>query len=86
MYEVTPFGVMLAEGATGERFARAVASQLGFEWQPKRPFCGVRGRMRLAVFDGTIGPEEIRQTTAALAENERVTIVAQAVLPAPRRS
>jgi len=33
MYEVTPLGVMLADWATNGRFARAVAGQLGFEWQ-----------------------------------------------------
>lgn len=82
MYEVTPFGVMLADWATNGKFARAVAGQLGFDWQPlAAPFCGVRGRMRLAVFDGTVGPEEIRQTVAALGEKERVTVVAKVVLP-----
>lgn len=81
MYEVTPFGVMLADWATNGKFARAVAGQLGFDWKPEGPFCGARGRMRLAVFDGAVGHEEIRQTTAALADNERVTLVAQAVLP-----
>lgn len=82
MYEQTPFGVMLADWATNGRFARAVAGQLGFDWQPEAsPFCGVRSRMRLAVFDGAVGPEEIRQVVSALGEMERVTVVAQAVLP-----
>lgn len=82
MYEVTPFGVMLADWATNGKFSRAVAGQLGFEWQPDAtPFCGVRGRMRLAVFDGAVGSEEIRQTVAALGEKERVTVVAKVVLP-----
>ncbi|GHJ60871.1 hypothetical protein NOK12_33890 [Nocardioides sp. OK12] len=81
MYEVTPFGVLLADWATNGRFARAVAGQLGFNWQSEGLFCGVRGRMRLAVFDGAIGAEEVRQTIAALGDKERVTIVAKAVLP-----
>jgi adenine-specific DNA-methyltransferase len=83
MYEVTPVGVMLADWATNGRFARAVAGQLGFEWQPKKhaPFCGVRGRMRLAVFDGAVGVEEAQQVVSALGEKERVTIVAKAILP-----
>jgi adenine-specific DNA-methyltransferase len=83
MYESTAFGVLLADWATNGRFARAVAGQLGFEFQTKKhtPFCGVRGRMRLAVFDGTIGVEEVRQVVAALEDKERVTIVAKAVLP-----
>jgi len=33
MYEDTAYGVVLAEWAQGERFARAVAGQLGFTWQ-----------------------------------------------------
>jgi len=82
MYEDTPFGVLLAEWATNGRFARAVAGQLGFEFQPDAaPLCGVRGRMRLAVIDGTVGPEEVRQIFGALGEKERVTIVAKSVLP-----
>ncbi len=82
MYEDTPFGVLLAAWATNGRFARAVAGQLGFEFQDDAaPLCGVRGRMRLAVIDGTVGPEEVRQVVGALAERERVTIVAKSVLP-----
>ena len=82
MYEVTPYGVMLADWATNGKFSRAVAGQLGFEWQPDAsPFCGVRGRMRLAVLDGAVGAEEVRQIVSVLGEKERVTIVAKVVLP-----
>lgn len=83
MYEITPVGVLLADWATNGKFARAVAGQLGFEWQGAEhaPFCGVRGRMRLAVFDGAVGVEETRDVLAALDEHERVTIVAKVVLP-----
>lgn len=81
MYEDTPYGVVIADWATGTRFARAVAGQLGFQWQPgAAPLCGVRGRMRLAVVDGALGPEEVRQIVGALADKERVTIVAKTVL------
>lgn len=82
MYELTDFGVVLADWATNGRFARAVAGQLGFKYEPdSAPFSGTRGRMRLAVFDGVVGPEEIRQVVADLGEKERVTVVAQAVVP-----
>ena len=82
MYADTPFGVLLAEWATNGRFARAVAGQLGFEFQPDAaPLCGIRGRMRLAVVDGAVGPEEVRQIVGALGEKERVTVVAKSVLP-----
>jgi len=82
MYEVTPVGVMLADWATNGKFARAVAGQLGFTFQPDTaPLCGVRGRMRLAVLDGAVGPEEIREIVAALGDSERVTVVAKVILP-----
>ncbi len=82
MYEVMPMGVMLADWASNGKFARAVAGQLGFEWQSEEdaPFCGVLGRMRLAVVDGAVGVEEARQIVGSLADNERVTIVAKVVL------
>lgn len=82
LYEVTPFGVVLASWATNGRFARAVAGQLGFEFEPDgSPFCGTRGRMRLAVLDGALGVEEVRTICASLAEGERVTVVAKSILP-----
>ncbi|WP_448070816.1 site-specific DNA-methyltransferase [Georgenia yuyongxinii] len=83
MYEATPYGTALAGWATNGRFARAVAGQLGFEWQDgvHAPFCGVRNRMRLAVLDGAVGEEEVRHIVGALGEKERVTIVAKSVLP-----
>jgi adenine-specific DNA-methyltransferase len=82
MYELGVGGVvLLAEWATNGKFARAVAGQLGFTWEPGAPLCGRRGRMRLAVLDGAVGPEEVRTIVSRLEENERVTIVAKAVLP-----
>lgn len=83
MYEVGPAGlVLLADWATNGKFSRAVAGQLGFEFEPDAaPFCGRRGRMRLAVLDGAVGPEEVRDLVGRLEERERVTIVAKVVLP-----
>ena len=83
MYEVAESGVLLlAPGATNGLFARAVAAQLDFDFDADAaPFCGRRGRMRLAVLDGAVGSEEVRSLVEALAESERATIVAQVVLP-----
>ena len=81
-YALTPLGIMLTDDAGGPRFARSVASQLGFDWEiGAGPFCGRRGRMRLVVLDGAIGVEEARQITSELDETERVTIVARVILP-----
>ena len=82
MYEVGPGGmVLLADWAVNGRFSRAVAGQLGFEFEPDGPLCGRRGRMRLAVLDGAAGPEEIRQIVSVLGDQEKVTVVAKSILP-----
>jgi len=74
--------VLLSEGATNGIFAQAMAAQLDFDFDVAGiPFCGRRGRMRLAVLDGVVGPEEVRTFATALGEDERVTIVAKVVLP-----
>lgn len=82
MYDVADNGtVLLSERATNGDFARAMAAQLDFDHEPDgAPFCGRRGRMRLAVFDGAVGPEEIRVLVPDLAEGDRVTVVAKVVL------
>lgn len=83
MYVVADNGLVLLSGrATNGTFSQAIAAQLDFDSQPDAtPFCGTRGRMRLAVLDGTVGPEEVRSLVAALSPEERVTIVAKIVLP-----
>jgi adenine-specific DNA-methyltransferase len=82
MYETLDSGlVLLADWATNGKFSRAVAGQLGFEFEDAAPFCGRRGRMRLAVLDGAVGPEEVRDLVSRLEDKERLTIVAKVVLP-----
>lgn len=79
--DVPGVGVLLSDGATNGLFAKAVAGQLGYEFQPdEAPLCGIRGRMRLAVLDGAVGEEEVRTIVATLAEDERVEVVGRAVL------
>ena len=81
-YALTPLGVMLSESAHGPSFARAVAGQLGFDWEPGLgQLCGRRGRMRLAVVDGAAGVEEVRALVSELDDSERLTVVAQILLP-----
>lgn len=81
MYVDTDYGVLLSEAATNGTFSKAVAGQLGYEFQlDATPLCGVRGRMRLSVLDGSVGEEEVRAIVAALNEGERVEIVGRSVL------
>lgn len=81
-YAQTPVGVMLTDDAQGPRFARAVAAQLGFDWQTTDgQLVGRRGRMRLAVLDGAVGLEELGSIVGELDETERVTVVASVFLP-----
>jgi adenine-specific DNA-methyltransferase len=80
-YALTPLGIMLTDYAEGQRFARSVAAQLGFDWTPTAGLvCAKRGRMRLAVLDGAVGVEEAREIVSELDESERVTIVARVIL------
>lgn len=70
--------VYLAEWATNGAFSEAVAAQLGFERVGEPPFCGRKGRTRLAVLDGVVGEPEVEFLVAALDERERVVVVGQA--------
>ncbi len=70
--------VYLAEWATNGVFSEAVAAQLGFERVDEQPFCGRKGRTRLAVLDGVVGEAEVEFLVAALDERERVVVVGQA--------
>lgn len=83
MYESGPGKlVLLAEWAVGEMFSQAVAGQLGFVYDPDgTPLCGTAGRMRLAVIDGAVGPEEVSELLGHTNEHELLTIVGKAVLP-----
>lgn len=83
MYDVADSGVvLLSDKATNGTFARSMAAQLDFDFDAEgTPFCGRRGRMRLAVLDGSVGPDEVRLLTHALGEAERVTVVGKVVLP-----
>jgi adenine-specific DNA-methyltransferase len=79
-YADTPVGVMLEPWVLeGDLFARLMAGQLGFIYEPSDPFVGHRGRMRLATFP-TVGIEEASVALSALDASERVTIVGTVIL------
>jgi len=82
MYEIDDDGeVFLSESATNGRFAEAVRAQLGFEADDQPPFCGRKGRARLAVFDGAVGVTEAEHLVGSLDETDRLVLVAKALDP-----
>ena len=82
MYELDDDGeVYLTESVTNGRFAEAVRAQLGFEVDDRPPFCGRKGRARLAVLDGAVGVVEASHLVGSLDETDRLVLVAKAVDP-----
>ena len=79
MYEIDRDGeVFLSHQTTNGRFADGVRAQLAFVAEDEPPFCGRKGRARLAVIDGVVGEVEARHLVAALAARERLVLVAKA--------
>jgi len=70
--------VFLAEWATNGAFSEAVAAQLGFVQVDEPPFCGLKGRTRLAVLDGVVGATEMEFLVASLGDRERAVVVGKA--------
>ena len=75
MYDLVDGRAFLAEWVTNGGFAKAVAAQLGFTVQDEPPFCGVKGRSRLAVIDGVLDEQVIRAIAARLGNGERAVVV-----------
>lgn len=78
MYEVVDDQVFLSEAATNGAWAAHVAGQLRFRREDAPPFCGRRGRRRLAVVDGFVRGGDVEQIVAALGDGETVRIVCKA--------
>ncbi|APU13083.1 site-specific DNA-methyltransferase [Actinoalloteichus fjordicus] len=81
MYECAGSRVLLADWTKGEEFARAVAAQLGFAYEPDGPFAGTKGRTRLAVVDGVVDDVVVTSIISYLETDERVTVVTKAAAP-----
>ncbi|GAA2711570.1 site-specific DNA-methyltransferase [Micromonospora olivasterospora] len=81
LYERFGSRLLLADWAKGEEFSRAVAAQLRFAYKADGPFCGSKGRTRLAVIDGVADDVVVRSVVSHLEEEERVTIVAKGASP-----
>lgn len=75
--------LFLADWTSGEELAAVVAAQLGFtlEISADGPFCGRRGRARLAVVDGVVDEVVARGVLGQLEDGERAVMVGRGVSP-----
>ncbi|WP_186313722.1 site-specific DNA-methyltransferase [Paenarthrobacter nicotinovorans] len=74
--------VVVASWATAGKLAEAVAAQASFSYDPDgAPFCGRKGKTRLAVVDGLLNPEVLDLLVSWLDEEELLTVFGTAVDP-----
>ncbi len=81
MFAVDDGRVVLAEWATGGRLAEAVCAQIAFTFEDDAPFCGRRGRQRLAVVNGLVNEGVIRLLLSWLPDGELLTVYGTAIDP-----
>jgi len=84
MFETIDGQVYLSEWATNGTLSEVTAAQLHYDYQYDPPFCGRRGRSRLAVIDGLVNEAVVRLVANALAEDQRLVICGTAIDPAAR--
>lgn len=85
MYMALDRLVFLAEWATNGALSETTAAQLGFSFEPDdRPFCGRRGRRRLAVVDGLVDANVVRLLLGELADGEQLVVAGTSIDPAAR--
>jgi len=76
--------VFLSEWATNGKLAEATAAQLHYDYAYDAPFCGRRGRSRLAVIDGLVNEAVIRLLVDALPSEEGLVVCGTAIAPDAR--
>lgn len=82
MFERVDDRVVVASWATNGRLAQAVAAQAAFSYDPgASPFCGLKGKTRLAVVDGLLSPEVLSFLVDWLADDELLSVYGTAVDP-----
>ncbi len=74
----------MTEWATNGWLSEATTAQLHFEYVLETPFCGRRGRARLAVVDGLVNEDVVRLLVNGLEEDERVVVCGTAIDPLTR--
>jgi adenine-specific DNA-methyltransferase len=85
MFEAEDGVVYLADWVRGGHLSAAVAAQTGFRFDTDPyPWCGTKGRRRLAVIDGTVDASLVEHLQGHLADGESATIYATSIDPAAR--
>ncbi len=84
MFEAIDGQVYLSEWATNGTLAEVTAAQLHYDYEYDPPFCGRRGRSRLAVIDGLVNEAVVRLVANALAQDQRLVICGTTIDPAAR--
>lgn len=79
MFTASDGMVFLADWATNTALGEATAAQLGYEFEPDLPFCGRKGRTRLAVIDGLVNVDVVQLLVDRLIEKERLLVCGTAV-------
>jgi adenine-specific DNA-methyltransferase len=65
---------VIAEWAANTKLGEATAAQFGYTYAPDPPFCGRKGRFRLAVIDGNVSADVVTLLAGALGPKERLLV------------
>lgn len=84
MFDSDAGRVVLADWATNGALAEATCAQLGYQYDDDPPFCGFKGKKRLAVVDGMVNEGVVRLLVPALDGDERLLICGTALDPVAR--
>lgn len=84
MFEQFEGRIYLADWAVNGALAEASAAQLGYTYELDAPFCGYKGKSRLAVIDGLVSEAVVRLLVDALPPGEKLTVAGTALDPAVR--
>lgn len=74
--------VVFADWATNAALAEATAAQLDFAFDADPPFCGRKGRSRLAVIDGHVSAAVVTLLIGQLPEDEQLVVCGTSLDPA----
>lgn len=86
MFEDDAGIVVLADWAANSKLAEATAAQLSYVYEPEPPFCGRKGRSRLAVIDGLVNADVAALLVRSLSLDEKLVVCGTAIDPDARQA